>query len=403
MKRSILGIFFLAAACSSSARTAPDGGMMMSQPHPDLSTMIDPMSPFDPASACVTATQMAAVAYQPVDIIWLIDNSSSMQPAIDAVAQGLNQFATLIDGKNLDYKIIMLSLKSEKNPVSTGGSNRWGVCIPPPLSGDAHCGNGARFFHSSMDIKSTQPLEQLLGTLGQTTGFQPGDERGGDPWKDQLRDGATKTIVVVSDDDSRLTPDQFENGKAGKDPYNPNVQLPPGILDSSWNGLFDHYIFDGIYGWGSDTDVTKTCTYSDGTVPPKPGQTYSELVTRTSGVREKICGTAASWSTFLDTVAQAVSTTAQLTCALPIPAPPAPAQLDPAAINVSIDDDNGASFVYKVAGASACGSSGGWYYDDDANPTQVILCPASCDLAQGKLAASHAKIDVYFGCKSIVG
>jgi hypothetical protein len=401
MKRSTLFIFFLAAACGSSARTAPDGGV--SQPHPDLSTPIDPQSPFDPSSACVTATQMATAEYQPVDIIWLIDNSSSMQPAIDTVAQGLNQFATLIDGKNLDYKIVMLSLKSEKNPVSTGGSNRWGVCIPPPLAGDAHCGNGPRFFHSSIDIKSTQPLEQLLGTLGQTTGFQPGDERGGDPWKDQLRDGATKTIVVVSDDDSRLTPDQFEHFKGGADPYNPNVQLPAGILDASWNGLFDHYIFDGIYGWGSTSNVMKTCTYSDGTVPPKPGATYTELVTRTNGVREQICGTAASWSSFLDTVAQAVSTTAQLTCALPIPAPPAPAQLDPAAINVSIDDDNGASFVYKVSGASACGASGGWYYDDDANPTQVLLCPASCDLAQSRLQTSHARIDVYFGCKTIVG
>src|SRR5262249_29968112 len=160
-----------------------------------------------------TASEMAQADFRPVDIIWLIDNSSSMQPAIDAVSQGLNAFANLIAGKSLDYKIIMLSLRSEHNPVSMSGSDRWGVCIPQPLAGDAHCGNGPRFFQSSIDVKPTQPLEQFLGTLAQTSGFKMGEERGGEPWAGELRPDATKTIVVVSDDDSRLTPDQFETFK----------------------------------------------------------------------------------------------------------------------------------------------------------------------------------------------
>jgi hypothetical protein len=403
-------LLFLAigSGCDSNARTTGSTGGnggevdMAGQQPVDMAYKQD-ASPFDPASACVTATEAATAEFRPVDIIWLVDNSSSMQPAIDAVTQGLNNFATLIAGKNLDYKIIMLSLRSKTNPVSMSGSDRWGVCIPQPLAGDANCGNGTRFFQSSIDIKSTQPLEQLLGTLGQTSGYAMGEERGGEPWKDQLRAEATKTIVVVSDDDSRLSANQFETFKGGTNPNNPTYTLPPGILDASWGGLFDDYIFDGIYGWGSQTNPTTTCKYSDGTSPPKPGEVYTELVKRTSGVRAKICDDASAWTSFLDTVAQAVGTSAQLTCELDIPTPAAPAMLDPGAINVLINDDLGSTFLYKVTDAASCTSSGGWYYDNDAAPTKVLLCPTSCEFARDRLNAQHAKIDVFFGCTTIVG
>lgn len=402
------GVFlFLAVGCSSSARDHlpnPDLGGAPVDMARVVMTQTDGggPAPFDPSQACVTASAAAAADFKPVDIIWLIDNSSSMQPAITAVTQGLNNFANLIAGKSLDYKIIMLSLRSETNPVQMSGSTRYGVCVPQPLAGDAHCGNGTRFFQSSIDVKSEQPLEQFLGTLGQTTGYTMADERGGEPWKDQLRPDATKTIVVVSDDDSRLTPTQFETFKGGTNPYNPNVSLPPGILDPSWGGLFDGYIFDGIYGWGSDTNPKTMCTYKNGTMPAKPGEHYTSLVQSTSGVRAKICDSASSWSTFLDDVAQAVGSTAKLDCNLTIPPPPAPATLDPTAINVLVDDDNGSTFLYKVADASACGTSGGWYYDSDTAPTQVLLCPSSCDFAQKRVVSAHAKIDVYFGCQTVV-
>src|SRR5262245_33909783 len=88
-------------------------------------------SPFDPDAACASASSTATVEKRPVDIIWVIDNSSSMEPAITAVQQGLNGFAQLVAGKMLDYRIVMLSLRSKTNPVSLSGSNRWGVCVPP--------------------------------------------------------------------------------------------------------------------------------------------------------------------------------------------------------------------------------------------------------------------------------
>ncbi len=49
----------------------------------------------------------------------------------------------------------------------------------------------------------------------------------------------------------------------------------------------------------------------------------------------------------------------------------------------------------KVSGSGACGSGGGWYYDNNQNPSTITLCKASCDTVQ---ADSGAKVAVYLGC-----
>lgn len=353
----------------------------------------------DPDAACATATETAVIENLPVDIIWIVDNSTSMQPAIDQVTAGLNAFAQLIGSKSLDYKVIMLSLKSKTNPVVVSGGNRYAVCIPPPLAGDTNCGNSATFFQSSIDIRSTQPLEQFLGTLGQTTGYQPGDERGGEPWKQELRPNATRTIVVVSDDDSRLLPNDFEHFAGGKNPFN-SLMLPPGILDPSWSGLFTDYIFSGLYGWGSDSDPSVKCTYSGGTQPPSSGPHYTELVQKTSGARAKICDGASAWAPFFDAVAQAVQTGSKLSCELDLPTPSS-GTLDPKKVNVRIIASSGTTTLVKVANAGACDATGGWYYDDDVSPSKVHLCPASCDAAQAA-TQTGVEIQVLFGCTTIV-
>ena len=56
-----------------------------------------------------------------------------------------------------------------------------------------------------------------------------------------------ESFVVVSDDNSRLLPQDFETFAGGKNPFN-SLTLPPGILDPSWNGLFTGYVFSGLYG-----------------------------------------------------------------------------------------------------------------------------------------------------------
>ena len=72
-------------------------------------------------------------------------------------------------------------------------------------------------------------------------------------------------------------------------------------------------------------------------------------------------------------------------------------------MNVQLDSQGNTQLLYKVKDASACGTSGGWYYDNDTSPTKVILCPVSCDQAQQQVQSTgNATLSVVFGCTTII-
>jgi hypothetical protein len=71
---------------------------------------------------------------------------------------------------------------------------------------------------------------------------------------------------------------------------------------------------------------------------------------------------------------------------------------DPTKVNVRYVPASGAAtdLVY-VASVAGCGQTAdGWYYDDPAHPTSVVLCADSCALAQG-----GGEVDVLFGCPTV--
>jgi hypothetical protein len=345
------------------------------------------------APACTGVSAEAALEALPVDIIWMVDNSNSMEPAIAEVKTGMNDFAALIAASSLDYKVILLSKR---------GTAPLEICIPQPLAGDDACGNGPRFFQSSVDVLSTQPLEQFLGTLGQTNGYMFGQPRGGEPWAAELRPEATKTIVVVTDDNARLSATQFQTFAGGQNPFN-SLTLPPGILDPSWNGLFDGFLFSGIYGWGDPNDPSVTCEFPNMSSPASSGPTYTTLVQLTGGVRAKICDGAPAWASFFDSVAQAVVQSSEVACVLAIPPPPEGEVLAVDKVNVELVSGDDVTLVPNVGDEAGCAGGDGWYYDDLAAPANVVLCPASCEQAQELAGPSQpGKVDVRFGCDTIV-
>ena len=403
----------------SDAGTA-DGGLMDSAVAMDATPPPRDAAPhdarLDPDAACASTVVAATVERLPVDIIWMVDNSVSMEPAITEVNAGLNHFADVIGMSGIDYRVIMLSLRGPGR-LTVSGSARFGVCIPPPLAGDASCGDGARFFQVETDVHSTQQVEQLLGTLGQTSGYRPGDARGSVPWLPLLRTDATKTIVVVTDDNSRicdrpggsgcsasdppLTLTSLEDFPGGPNPFN-STDLGPGLLTATYGTMFEGYTFDALYGWGSDTDPDVKCTYPGGGSPPSPGQTYTSLVTRTGGVRAQICQGSAAWGPFFDSVASAVTRTSRIDCNVAIPPPPDGMTFDPALVNVIVRSSADSTYLPRRTDASACDAAGGWYYDNPSAPTQVVLCPTSCDAAQATLAAPETGLDVQLGCASLL-
>jgi hypothetical protein len=51
----------------------------------------------------------------------------------------------------------------------------------------------------------------------------------------------------------------------------------------------------------------------------------------------------------------------------------------------------------RVQASADCGSTGGWYYDDNVAPTSITLCPESCTSIQQDPGAS---VKLELGCAS---
>jgi hypothetical protein len=423
----------LLAGCECGRRIPPDDGgrrvdAWEAPDAPGLDTALADTPPIDapvpdapividPDAACGAANVEVEVERLPVDIVWMIDNSTSMAPAIAEVQAGMNTFATTLLDSGLDYRLILLSLRGA-GMITVGGSNRYGVCIPEPLAGPS-CADGSRFFQVEVDVRSTQPVEQLLGTLAQTAGYVEGDTsgRGSAPWRPLLRPGASRTVVVVTDDNSRtcdrgagatcatgeppLTVTSLLDFPGGPNPFN-SYRLGPGFLDASYGGLFDGMVFDAVYGWGSDTDPNARCTYPGGTtMAASAGQTYTALVAATGGVRARICDGASAWAPFFSAVATGVVRSSRIACDVALPPPPDGMSLDTRLVNVSVRGASTSTPLPYVGSAGACDARGGWYYDSTTAPTRVLLCPASCDFARTETTGGGG-LDVLFGCESIV-
>ena len=87
-----------------------------------------------------------------------------------------------------------------------------------------------------------------------------------------------------------------------------------------------------------------------------------------------------------------------LSCNYDIP-PPKTGDIDYAAVNVTFQQGSSKPntfFYVKTAADCELQPEQGWYYDDPKAPTQVVLCPKTCERIS---AASDARMDVAFGCK----
>src|SRR5207247_98620 len=84
---------------------------------------------------------------------------------------------------------------------------------------------------------------------------------------------------------------------------------------------------------------------------------------------------------------------AALTCEFTIPTPRNGETLDPNLVNVVFTPKTGTggTIFYKVSDASACDPTlGGWYYDDNSNPTRILLCDSSCNT----IKATDGNLDI---------
>lgn len=84
---------------------------------------------------------------------------------------------------------------------------------------------------------------------------------------------------------------------------------------------------------------------------------------------------------------------ATLSCEYSIPAAPAGQVIDFHQVNVVYGTKDGKSVLVNHSGD--CSNANGWRYDDEAAPTKILLCDASCNTVKGDTVAT---LDVVLGC-----
>jgi hypothetical protein len=89
-----------------------------------------------------------------------------------------------------------------------------------------------------------------------------------------------------------------------------------------------------------------------------------------------------------------------LLCEWELPDPPTGTTLDTASINVRFTNTAGvATELGKVQSAADCDMfARGWYYDNEAAPQKVLVCPDVCTQIQE--GGVNTQIDLLFGCKT---
>lgn len=323
----------------------------------------------DPDASCASVSSEAQAQLQPADIIIAVDTSGSMDEEAAQVQANLNKFAQIITGSGIDVHVVMIADAS--------------MCIPAPL-GSGAC-NGAdeklpNYRHVVQGVGSSNGLQIILDTYPQ--------------WKDSLRPNATKTIAIVSDDDSSLGATAFMNGIVALDP------------------TFTGFKFDAIVSFESPDScalcflncagcANSCCNKAQLCTPisADEGKVYKQLVQQTGGVIGNLC--IQNFDPVFQDMAKAVVTDAKILCEYDIPKPPDGQTIDPSLINVVHTSGGGTkTTIYNVPdGEMGCGNTGGWYFDNPASPTKIIVCKDTCSALQSD---KTGKVEVLFGCATEV-
>ena len=307
---------------------------------PDASTDPSPDAP-----ACAAAAATATETILPVDIIWVIDNSGSMDEEEARVQSNINAFANAIAGSGSDYHVIVIT-------------NTGHIHVPPPLNPGPH------YLGVNLDIASHDALEKLVATYPMYQSF--------------LRADSIKHIVVVTDDESDWSQAMFEAQLA--------ALTAPGF-GSDWE-------LHAVVAEDPPWDFTSHCFALAADV----GQTYIDLQVDHGGLFFSLCDT--NWSPLFTTLAETVTDGLHLPCTFDIPDPPAGMTLDPTRVNFVYTPTGGAAITIPNVGTMAgCGGGDGWYYDDPVMPEQIIVCPATCTTLEGD---ATGMVSVEFGCGTVI-
>jgi len=314
---------------------------------------------------CAAISETATNQLQPADIIFAIDNSGSMDEEIVFVREQMNRFSQLIIDSGIDVRIILISsaigMQVPDNDLDFDEDDQDnGLCIDAPL-GSGACPDDSlapHYVHIAEEVSSNDALNLFIDTYPS--------------WRDQLRPNATKTFVVVTDDNAEDAPNDtaaaFTASVAGLDAM-----------------LFAKWSFSGIY------------CFSDCPEAAEIGAVYAELVAQTGGVGGDLC--LQDFAPVFDELAKSVIGASSIDCEWAIPEAPQGQTFEIGRVNVQYTASGAGApqTIFHVPSLNECAAQGGWFYNDNANPTRLVVCPSSCNLFKDD---ANARLDVLFGCET---
>lgn len=316
---------------------------------------------------CFSVSQEAAAQVQPADIIFVIDNSGSMVEEAGFVQAKMNAFSQQIVASGVDIHVIMIvAYPSFIFPA--------GICIDPPLGAVGGCpaamigsdNNLPKFFHDPGGFAGVQSNDGLNVFLAEYPVYEP-----------LLRANASHWAVIITDDDATDPPYGNLSPAAGAAQFIADFSAKPKLANFKMSGIYCH------------TNCPAAAAV---------GSVWKEVISQTGGVDGDLC--TQDFQPIFDALAAQIITGAQpLDCQWGIPPAPAGQTFDPGKVNLEFTDANMMkTTIYHVNSQAECDAVlGGWYYDDNVNPTSVIACPTSCGLIQG---SAGGKVDVLFGCST---
>ncbi len=331
--------------------------------------------------ACAGTSQTAESIVLPADIIVVVDNSGSMTDEAESVQDSMNLFVSEIIASGIDAHVVL---------ISSDSSDDQGICVPAPL-GSGACPSDEKlpeFRHVVTTVASSNALSLVLSTYSQ--------------WSPSLRPNSSRTIVVISDDDSSLSATDFQSSLIALDSRFGDMRVSAIVAPYELNALVcANCVISGAPCascdpcCGSDSSLGLLCT----PLPADEGAVYKQLVTATGGVLGNLCQQ--DFGPAFSDLAMAVIGNTSVGCGYGIPTPTNGDTINFDEVNVNYQLTMAGTEVglAKVADAASCGVNGGWYYSPPAMPTEVVLCPVSCDLVQ---ASDEASVSVNFGCSTIV-
>ncbi len=154
--------------------------------------------------------------------------------------------------------------------------------------------------------------------------------------------------------------------------------------------------------------------------PGTPGNEACDVTSSSTGfsdalnlIRDTVTTTTVTYETHYET-----HTTA-LQCEYQLPPPPDGQTFDRDKVNVKFSHDGAVDTILRVSSPADCANfqNRGWYYDDPVNPTEIKVCPSTCDgikastgdggtitsdSGTGPSSASAPRVDIVLGCATQV-